>query len=162
MKHLVPESVCRMIRVHTSYLLKTIYFSYDDKEDITQELCLFYIEEFVCSKKNTDNNLIFHVLKCKALNMLKSKTCEKRNCLKANSYEEMKEYGFDISANDTLEDFERKIDIQNVIEKLNKREQTVCHMFLNGANLEKISKELKMSKHTIYKIFESLKKYFIF
>lgn len=162
LRKVIPSGVCRMIEIQTAFLIKTSYFNYCDKEDIEQDLCLFYLEKLVNIEPKPSESLIYISIKHEAYQMLCSKKSLKRNSLKSDSLDELSEYGFEISSKETLSDFENKIAVQEILKKLNQRDQKICLMILGEATLDEISKEMRISKHTIYKVFETLKKYFIF
>lgn len=160
--NVISRGVYQMVLVHASSLLRIPYFSVSDKEDIAQELCLFYLEKLAHKTHKPSNDFIFISLKNKALNMLEEKSCYKRDSLKDSSLDEIMDLGVQVASKETLADFEQRIAVQEVILRLNKKEQQICFMIMGGANLEEITQEMHISKHTIYKIFQTLKKYFIF
>ena len=65
----LPEYVRMTILSQIRRLLSTPLFSYEDKEDLTQELLLFYLKRFY-DVPDVDEALVVHALKQYATNLL--------------------------------------------------------------------------------------------
>lgn len=155
----IPEYVYQYVKIHTARLLRCQYFRSYEKEDIAQELLLFYLEKFGF-ESNFEAEFVFVAIKNKALNMLKERANMKRNYSANTSLDEILETGYEYAADDIYPSFERDMSLREAISSLNAKDQKICLMILGGATLEQVTREFHISKHTIYKVFEILKKYF--
>ncbi|MCM1323415.1 MAG: LuxR C-terminal-related transcriptional regulator [Acetobacter sp.] len=150
----LPEYVRITILSQIRRLLSTPLFNYEDKEDLTQDLLLFYLKRFY-TVPNPDEALVVHALKQYATNLL-VKRYLRRDFLHSSS------------ANYTDEEFsyfkseEPDISNQAVLAKVWKiasdKEKVVIQKILQGNSIDQISRDLHISKKTIYKFFEKVRK----
>lgn len=68
----LPPKIEMYIRIHVASLYKTNLFQYQERDDLLQELALFYIERFY-KKEDIPDELLFIALKRKAQQILRSR-----------------------------------------------------------------------------------------
>lgn len=159
-KQQFPLELGKAIEIQSAFLIKTPYFKEYEREDIEQELLLFYLEHLQSRQTPVESGLIFISIKNQALKMLEKRKTQKSAGCKTDSLDEMMENGALFPSN-ALADFEDKIALNEVINQLNEKEKRMYTLILGGATLEEITKEMHISKHTIYKFFEKMQKNFI-
>lgn len=154
----LPEFVRITIYSQVRYLLATPYFKYEqDTDDIIQDLILYYLEKFH-NKRNFDEPYIVASLQHEAHKLLRTRM--------------RKRFGLSLSLEDLLDEHEMFIidggfentELQLFISLLSKnlseQEKCILQHILDGYSLDKIAKEMHLSKATIYKFFEKMKKNF--
>ncbi len=134
-------------------LLSTPLFNYEDREDLLQDLLLFYLKRFYVVP-DVDEALVVHALKKYATNLL-VKRYHRRDFL----YSSLADY--------TDEEFSYfKVDEPNnsnrntlakIWEIATDKEKAVIQRILQGESIDKISREMHISKKTIYKFFEKVR-----
>ncbi len=126
-------------------------FNYEDREDLTQDLLLFYLKRFYVVP-NPDEALVVHALKQYATNLL-VKRYHRRDYLNSSlaDYEANEEFSFTPKQN-------MKLMLKEIEAIVSAKEKTILQRILAGDSIEQISKDLHISKKTIYKFFEKVRK----
>lgn len=155
----IPAYVYKFINIHVAHLIQTQCFSFQEKEDLKQELLLFYIEKFFCLEQSPPEELIFIALKRESGHILRSRFRFLNSGGNAtDSVFELESKGIEICAQTSLADIEDQIALNEVISKLSKKDAEVINMVLQGYNLGEIIKELHVSYAVISRICEKIKK----
>ncbi|HIU52707.1 MAG TPA: sigma-70 family RNA polymerase sigma factor [Candidatus Scatocola faecipullorum] len=128
--------------------------NHEDIQDLVQELLLFYIEHFYQREIPSDAYVVAS-LQNYAKKLLKTKMREPFGLF---VYLDDEEEYLSISSEDNYEQSELKALVKKAEQKLSPREILVLDMILEDKTLEEITHKIHISKNTIYKIFEKLKK----
>lgn len=132
----------------------TNFNNHEDVQDLVQELLLFYIEHFHQREIPSDAYVVAS-LQNYAKKLLKTKMREPFGLF---VYLDDEEEYFSISSEDNYQQSELKALVKKAEQKLSPREMLVLDMILEDKTLEEITHKIHISKNTIYKIFEKLKK----
>ncbi|MBQ8436019.1 MAG: sigma-70 family RNA polymerase sigma factor [Alphaproteobacteria bacterium] len=151
----LPEYVRMTILSQIRRLLSTPLFSYEDKEDLTQELLLFYLKRFY-DVPDVDEALVVHALKQCATNLLVMRY-RRRDFLYSSlaDFEANEDFSY---LNAYTPDNDAKLLFMKIWELAEGREKVVVERLLQGDSLDQISREMHMHKKTIYKFFEKIRK----
>lgn len=68
----LPPRVVTYIKIHLRYIFSTGLFSYQEREDLIQDLVLFYLERFY-RKKEVPDDYLFVSIKTKAQQILRTR-----------------------------------------------------------------------------------------
>ncbi len=153
----IPEYVRITIYTQTRRLLNYSFFdSSFDREDILQSLLVFYIEKFR-NKDIPSESYVVTSIKNEATRLIKVKMREHLDLLiSLDDIVETHEF-IDNSANFHNKEF--NVLISAISKQLDERERIVLKMILDGKTLDEISKNIHISKNTIYKIFNKIQKF---
>lgn len=155
----LPPKIEMYIRIHVASLYKTNLFQYQERDDLLQELALFYIERFY-KKEDIPDELLFIALKRKAQQILRSRLLSMKSGVffneSLNSMSEEK--GFELTSKFCLEDLENEIDLKHLLKMLSEKEQEFIKRLFQGEKLNDVYQSLKMSKGTPKRIAEKIKK----
>lgn len=153
----IPEYVRITIYAQTGRLLRNSHFIRDnDLEDIVQDLLLFYLERFHLRSIPSEAYVVVS-LQNEAKRMLKTKMRERFGlsvCL-----EDITECPEALKVSNALAHSEINLLISSVAKHLSDRENQVLELILEGKTLDDIAKKYHISKNTIYKILDKLKKF---
>lgn len=147
----LPEYVRITILSQIRRLLSTPLFSYEDREDILQDLLLFYLKRFY-EVPDVDEALVVHAVKLHASDLL-TKRYQRRDFLYSSlaDYDADEEFSF-------AENTDAKLIIEDIARYAEPKEMEFVERILSGESIEQISKDLHVSKKTIYKFFEKVRK----
>lgn len=156
----IPTYVKISIYAQVRRLLSTPYFnSQNDREDLIQDLLLFYVAKFSKRIDEIDEALVVVSIRNYASNLLRSRF--RQRIFLHSSLENMMEDGheddFAYHATEALT-FETQKSLETILQSLDEREQQILMMIADGLSLNEIARRIKVSKNTIYKIFEKIKK----
>ncbi len=129
-------------------------FNYEDREDLAQDLLLFYLKRFY-SIPNPDEALVVHALKQYASNLL-AKRYYRRDFLYsslADYADEEFSYFKSYEPNDSNQAL-----LGKVWEIATDKEKSVIQRIMVGDSIDQISRDMHISKKTIYKFFEKMRK----
>lgn len=153
----IPEYVRITIYTQTRRLFNYSFFdSSFDREDILQSLLVFYIEKFR-NKDIPSESYVVTSINNEATRLIKVKMREHLDLLiSLDDIVETSEF-IDYSSNFHKKEFNMLISA--ISKQLDEREHIVLKMILEGKTLDCISKNIHISKNTIYKIFNKIKKF---
>lgn len=150
----LPAYVRMTILSQIRRLLSTPLFSYEDKEDILQDLLLFYLKRFY-DVPNVDEALVVHAVKRHASDLL-VKRYQRRDFL----YSSLADYADEEFS--YFKSYESNYSDRTVLVKIweiaSDKEKIVIQRILQGDSIEQIAKDIHISKKTIYKFFEKVRK----
>ena len=147
MKHIfdgLPEYVRITILSQIRRLLSTSLFNYEDREDLIQDLLLF----------NLDEALVVHALKQYASNLL-AKRYHRRDFL-CSSLADYADEEFFCFKNDESYNHNQVV-LAKIWSIASDKEKIVIQKILQGDSIDQISRDLHMSKKTIYKFFAKVR-----
>ncbi len=154
----LPPKIERYIRIHVASLYRTNMFQFQERDDLLQELALFYIERFYKKDEDIPDELLFIAIKRKAQQILRSRLFSMKSGVffneSLNSMSEEK--GIEVTSDFCLEDLETQIDLNKLVSKLKPREQELLIKLLKGEPITSVTKELKISHGAIYKIIKKI------
>ena len=155
----IPPKIEMYIRIQIARLHKTNLFQIQERDDLFQDLALFYLEHFYKKDVDIPDELLFIALRRQANHLIRSRLRSIRSGVffneSLNSMSE--ENGIEIRSNFCLEDLENKIDINIKLESLSQKEKSIINLLLKGYSIEKITKTLHLSNSTVYKVLSKIK-----
>lgn len=156
MKHIfdgLPAYVRITILSQIRRLLSTPLFNYGDREDLTQDLLLFYLKRFY-STPNPDEALVVHALKQYATNLL-AKRYHRRDFL----YSSLDDYAYgEFFCFKSDEAYNHNhATLTKIWSIASDKERVVIQKILQDDSIDQISRDLHMSKKTIYKFFAKVR-----
>lgn len=155
----VPEYVYKFIRIFSYKLLNSGYFPTYEREDIEQELLLFFIEKLTHKKQRNEPKFVFTALQNASLNMLKHRKALKRGFFYTQSLDNLQESGISIpDGSVTIESFEKNILLKELSRLLKPKEQKILGLLIKGTNMADIASICHVSYSTILKVSEKMKK----
>ncbi len=150
----LPAYVRLTILSQIRRLLSTPLFTYEDREDLIQDLLLFYLKRFY-DVPDVDEALVVHSLKHYATNLL-TQRYHRRDFLYSSLADYADEEFFCFQSEEP--DINNQAVLAKVWELATDKEKTVIQRILQGNSIDQISRDLHMSKKTIYKFFEKMRK----
>lgn len=154
----IPAYVYRFVKIHVTTLIRTSYFNFDEKDDLTHELLLFYLDKFFCLDPAPSEELIFISLKNHAKNLLRKKITMFRNTITKYSLDDLEACGVQISDNTSLADIDNKIALKQLMKHLSQKEANIIQMIMDGHSFEDLVKNAHISYSTISRICKKIKK----
>lgn len=150
----LPPKIEMYIRIHVASLYNTNLFQYQERDDLKQELALFYIERFYKKDEDIPDELLFIAIKRKAQQILRSRLLSMKSGVffneSLNSMSEEK--GIEICSDFCLEDLENQIAFQKVFSSLTAKEQKFVLSLLDGNNVS----EARRTCHVGNRFFSEL------
>lgn len=134
-------------------LLSTPLFNYEEREDLAQDLLLFYLKRFY-SIPNPDEALVVHALKQYTTNLL-VKRYHRRDFLHS-SLADYADEEFSYLKSYVPNDSNQAL-LGKVWEIASDKEKVVIERIMTGDSIDRISREMHISKKTIYKFFEKVR-----
>ena len=160
----IPAFVRITIYAQVRRLLTTPYFnSINDREDVIQDLLLFYVSKFSEHIRETDEALVVASIKNYASNLIRTRF--RQRIFLHSSLDDIMESGHEDDFAYQPEGnllFETQASLDKIMHSLCEREQKILMMVADGLSLNEIARQIKISKNTIYKIFERIKKNYKF
>lgn len=147
----LPQYVRITILSQIRRLLPTPIFSYEDREDLIQELLLFYLKRFY-NAHDVDEALVVHSIKQYATNLL-TQRYHRRDFLYSSlaDYDADEEFSF-------AENTETRLIVSEIMNSAEPKEKEIVKHILCGDSIDQISRDLHVSKKTIYGFFEKMRK----
>lgn len=147
----LPQYVRITILSQIRRLLSTLIFSYEDREDLIQELLLFYLKRFY-NVHDVDEALVVHSIKQYATNLL-TQRYHRRDFLYSSlaDYDADEEFSFE-------ENTETRLIVSEIMNCAEPKEKEIVKRILCGDSIDQISRDLHVSKKTIYGFFEKMRK----
>src|SRR5574344_1324056 len=158
----LPDFVRMTILRETKKLLSYSLFQHQEREDIIQDLILFYLENFGSIVANEAYVVVS--IKNAAKNMLRKRSFYRQrivhwdNAGEDNPINEPE----DERSNENLRDWENKEEISKIVAECKERvEREILLLLLNGASINKIAHSHNISKNTIRDILHKIRKKYI-
>ena len=145
----LPPKVVTYIKIHLRYIYSTGLFSYQEREDLIQDLVLFYLERFY-RKKDVPDEYLFTAVKTKAQQILRARLRKMQSGFLATvSLNSMcEEDDFEPASNFSLADLENEIAIKEIRDFLSDKQNKFIDLILEGKTAEEARAELHIS-HTV-------------
>ncbi len=152
----IPEYVRVTIYSQTSRLLSNSNFIRgNDLEDVIQDLLLFYLETFY-KKKIPSEAYVVKSIQNEAKRLLKAKVCEHFGLFV--SLEDMDFCPDELKTSGGFENLGINLTVSEIACQLSERENLILEMIMKDHSLKEVTEEFHISKNTIYKLFEKIKK----
>lgn len=137
-------------------LLSTHLFSSEDKEDIAQDLLLFYLKRFY-EVPDPDEALVVYALKQYATNLLVKKyRCRDFLCSSLADFDADEEFSFGAS---TVTNYGASILINELMQFATDKERKILYLIAAGYSINQISASLHIHKRVVRRLFEKIRKY---
>lgn len=149
----LPEYVRITILSQIRRLLATNLFTYEDREDIAQELLLFYLKRFY-TVPDVDEALVVHSLKQYTINLLK-KRCNRRDYLHSSLDYETFDEEFFLASHDY--DNITRTTLSMYAEQFDAKEKQIFELLYEGYSANQISVALHIHKRVIRRFVEKLR-----
>ncbi len=155
-RSVLPINIQKFIRIQVTHLVQTAYFSYQDSEDLEQELWLFYLQKLeIFQNPHMNEGFFFVSIRNKALEILRAK---RRQMHYSQQY--INEEFFSFFETESTKNIDDKEVVSKMLKNLTLKEQDCLLMIMGGANIRETSRLLNVSKESIYKILKKLKENF--
>lgn len=159
-KREIPAYIHKFINIHLTRLMRTGCFSYQEKDDLTQDLLLFYVDKFFWLEQSPPEELIFIALKRECGHILRSRfRFLKSGGNKHITLDELDMGGIVLSDDVSLEQIENQIAMKETINKSYSKEAKIIEMLMQGYSVREISKELHVSFSTISMLYKKDEKF---
>lgn len=150
--HYVRITILAQIRRLLSYSL----FGRDDKEDLLQDLLLFYIDRFGTVPK-ADEALVVHAIRQYASNLIVKR--HNRKDFLNSSLADFENANGEFSLLPVQPKVDGEILLRQIADKVNDREKQVLRLILEGYSLNQISAKLHIHKTTLKKLFVKMQNF---
>ena len=152
----LPTHIQKFIKIQVVRLVRTPFFGYQDREDLEQELWLFYLQKLKAFQNPRVNEGFFFIaIRNKALEILRAK---RRQVHYSQQYiNEGLVTSFETNPIKNTEDQET---VSKMFAGLTLNERECLLLIMGGANIRETSRLLNISKESIYKILKKLKENF--
>lgn len=155
-RSVLPINIQKFIRIQVTRLVQTAYFSYQDSEDLEQELWLFYLQKLkIFQNPRINEGFFFISIRNKALEILRAK---RRQVHYSQQY--INEEFFSVLETESTKNIDDKEVVSKMLKNLTSKERDCLLMIMGGANIRETSRLLNVSKESIYKILKKLKENF--
>lgn len=153
----IPQYVKITIYSQTRYLLRSFRYNREnDRDDIIQDLLLFYLENF--HKKDIPSEAyVVASLQNEAKRLIKTKVRERFGLL--FSLDDLMDTPDELKVTDSYDRSEINLLISAVAVHLSDKENLAIKLILEGKTIDEIARTIHMAKSTIYKIFEKIKNF---
>ena len=153
----LPLKVITYIKIHLRYIYSTGLFDSQEREDLIQDLVLFYLE-FIRERGDVPDDTLFMALKSKAMHLGRTRLREMQSgSLNIESLNSMLEAGFEPVSSFSIEDVEQIIAINEAKKCLKQKEQDFIDLLLSGVPVHTARKQVHGSNDIFYRIEKRLK-----
>lgn len=151
----LPMYVRQTILSQIRRLLSTPLFTKDDREDLMQDLLLFYLKRFYSSPE-TEEALVVHAIRQYTTTLIIQRY--RRRDFMNSSLSDYSDEEFFCAEDTSSQAFNRAL-IKEIMDQIDsKKVKMALRMVLRGSTFDEASKHLHVSKETIYKFFKKIKK----
>lgn len=154
----LPPRVVTYIKIHLRYIFSTGLFSYQEREDLIQDLVLFYLERFY-RKKEVPDDYLFVSIKTKAQQILRTRLRQLQSGFFATmSLNDMSEKGLEPSSDFSLTTFENKMSIRELKSIVSEKEWQFVQLILDGYTNDEATSKAHVSKNVLGNIREKVRR----
>ncbi len=148
----LPQNVVTYIKIHLHYIYSTGLFDYQEREDIVQDLVLFYLEFIRKRGPEIPNDTLFMAIKSKAMHLGRTRLREKQSGFfnKESLNSMFEKEGFELEDTFSLADIENKIEFEEKRKFLSDKQNQFVDLILNGETVRNARNKLRIS-HTVLK-----------
>lgn len=151
----LPPKVVTYIKLNLRHMYSTGLFSYQEREDLIQDLVLFYLEH-LRRRCNVTDDYLFIAIRTRAKEMIRTRLRHMHSGLFSNvSLNSMcEEDDFEPASSFCLSDLEDAISVSEIMALLSEKEQKFVRFILNGHT----SREAKRLAHVSNNVMQSIQK----
>lgn len=155
----LPPRVVTYIKIHLRYIFSTGLFSYQEREDLIQDLVLFYLERFY-RKKEVPDDYLFVSIKTKAQQILRTRLRQLQSGFFATeSLNSMcEEEGFEPTSDFSLSTLENEISIRELKSIVSDKEWQFIRLILFGFTNDEATSKAHVSKNVLGNIREKVRR----
>lgn len=150
-----PEFVQFTIAREARRLLSHKLFSSNEKEDIIQELILYYLEHFH-QQQVPNESYVLTSLRNQATKLIRTKARQRFGLFL--SLDDMETDPREVADDNDITRENIRILLDDLTKGLSPKEYTLLNLIKEGYSLDEIASKYCVSKNSIYKIFEKIKK----
>ena len=141
----LPPKVVTYIKVHLRHIYSTGLFTHQEREDLIQDLVLFYLERYY-NHDAVPDGLLFTAFRTKANHLIRTRLRDLQSGLfTTGSLNSMFDDGFEPEAEFCLTDIERAISIDEIMDALSEKEQHFINLLLQGHTTRAAKRLAKVS-----------------
>lgn len=151
----LPPKVVTYIKVHLRHVYSTGLFDSQEREDLIQDLVLFYLERYY-KKDDIPDALLFTAFRTKANHLIRTRLRDLQSGLfTTGSLNSMfEDEGFEPFSDFSLADLESSIEIRELRKFLSPKQNMYIDLILEGKSGEEARAELHIA-HSVLKDIES-------
>ena len=155
----LPPNVVTYIKIHLRQIYSTRLFSYQEREDLIQDLVLFYLERFH-KKRDVPDELLFISIKTKTQQIIRTRLRRLRSgFLNTESLNSMSEdEGFEPVSNFSLSDLENLITLREIKSVLTEKQKKFIELILDGEKVLDAIAKIHVSKNVLEDIRNRIKR----
>ena len=155
----LPPNVVTYIKIHLRQIYSTRLFSYQEREDLIQDLVLFYLERFH-KKRDVPDELLFISIKTKTQQIIRTRLRRLRSgFLNTESLNSMSEdEGFEPISNFSLSDLENLITLREIKSVLTEKQKKFIELILDGEKVLDAIAKIHVSKNVFEDIRNRIKR----
>lgn len=156
----LPPKVVTYIKIHVRYLFSTGLFNYQEREDLIQDLVLYYLEFIKKKGVKIPDNVLFMAIKSKAMHLGRTRLREMQSgFLNDTTSDDMFEaIEYENSDNFSLSEIENKIEFEDRRKFLTDKQKHFIDLVLDGEQVTKAMKKAKVSHKTMDLIERRIRK----
>jgi|GEM_PF-1733173 len=147
----LPPKVVTYIKVHLRHIYSTGLFSYQEREDLIQDLVLFYLERYY-KKDDIPDALLFTAFRSKANHLMRTRLRDMQsgffNTESLNSMFE--DEGFEPETSFSLADLDARLSVNELKKFISEKEQKFVDLVLQGNTVDEAISMAHVSKNIIY------------
>ena len=147
----LPPKVVTYIKVHLRHIYSTGLFSYQEREDLIQDLVLFYLERYY-RKDDVPDALLFTAFRTKANHLIRTRLRDLQSGLfTTGSLNSMcQDEGFEPESSFSLADLEAHLTVIELKNSISEKEQKFVDLVLQGNTVDDAISMAHVSKNIIY------------
>ena len=155
----LPPKVITYIKIHLRYIYSTGLFDSQEREDLIQDLVLFYLERFY-RKKEVPDDYLFVSIKTKAQQILRTRLRQLQSGFFATeSLNSMcEEEGFEATSDFSLSTLENEISIRELKSIVSDKEWQFIRLILFGFTNDEATSKAHVSKNVLGNIREKVRR----
>lgn len=156
----IPSQVVTYIKINLQTLYSSGLFNYQEREDIIQDLVLFYLEFIKKRGSKIPDNILFMAIKSKAMHLGRTRLREVQSgFLYKESLNDVSEsMGFELEDKFSLDDLENKIEFEDRRKFLSEKQNQFIDLILSGENVRNARAKLRISHTVLNDISERIKR----
>ena len=155
----LPPTVVTYIKVHLRHMYSTGLFDSQEREDLIQDLVLFYLERHY-NEKNVPDGLLFTAFRTKASHIIRTRLRDMQSGLftteSLNSRSE--DEGFEPESSFSLSDLENSIALSELKSCLSEKQQEFVDMIFSGVPVNEAKTKLKVGHDVMRRIEKRIQK----
>lgn len=156
----LPPKVVTYIKIHVRYLFSTGLFNYQEREDLIQDIILYYLEFIKKRDIKIPDNVLFMAIKSKAMHLVRTRLREMQSGFFNNTTADNVSENIESELlNDfSLSEIENKIEFEDRRRFLTDKQNQFIDLILSGEQVTIAMKKSKVSHKIMDLIEERIRK----